>query len=301
LRINILGDVRDPHLTLAIPTRNRPEHLAAALEAALTTQDPPNDIIVSDDSDEAAAAINRATVADYPGVRYTVGPRRGLGANRSHIVAQLLPEADWVVFTDDDTRLSPGFGRSLRAALLRLTPHRCLPTGTETRDGALIRPNRLSFLGFQEVPHDDYSPGAPMQTVVINATAFPAGALRELSWLKVSAYGYEEVDMAYKMQRLGWRFVFEPSITLVHDHSDEGREGYARATQIARLYFRIRSFSTYDRRRLSLVIYLIVAPLHLLTAELRRHNWRGAWEVPAITRIAIVAWRHSLGQDWRRG
>lgn len=294
-------DVSDPHITLAILTRNRPKCLATALEAALATQDPPDDILVSDDSDDEAATINRAIVARHPVVRYTVGPHRGLGANENHIVANLLPEAEWVVFNGDDTRLSQSFVRNLRVALLRYAPHRRLPTGTETRNGTLVRAKRLSFLGFQQVPHDDYSPGSLMHTVVVQATAFPADALREVSWLEVSAYGYDEVDMAHKMQKLGWRFVFEPSITLAHDQSDIGRDEYPRPTQIARLYFRMRSFSVYERRPLALAIYLIAAPLHLLAAHARRGTWRGAGEVPAITCIATVAWLRSLRHDWRHG
>jgi GT2 family glycosyltransferase len=293
--------VSNPHVTLAILTRNRPECLAIALEAALATQDPPDDILVSDDSDDVAATINRATVARHPGVRYTVGPHRGLGANENHIVANLLPEAEWVVFNGDDTRLARNFVCNLRTALLRYAPHQCLPTGTETRNGALIRAHRLSFLGFQEVPHDDYSPGSSMQTVVVQATAFPAEALREVSWLEVSAYGYDEVDMAHKMQKLGWQFVFEPDVTLVHDQSDIGRDEYSRPTQIARLYFRMRSFSVYEHRPLALTLYLVVAPTHLLAAQVRRRNWRGACEVPAITSAAVTAWFRSLRHDWRHG
>jgi hypothetical protein len=139
-----------------------------------------------------------------------------------------------------------------------------------------------------------------MSTVVVQATAFPVSALRQVSWLEVSLYGYDEVDMAHKLQKLGWTFAFAPEVSLAHHQSDIGRAEYARPTQIARLYFRLRSFSVYDRRPAALIAYLIVAPLHLLAAQLRVSNWSGAREVPGITYSAISSWLGSLRRDWRR-
>jgi GT2 family glycosyltransferase len=290
-----------PHVTLAILTRNRPDQLATALQAALATAEPPEDILVSDDSDDSLAEVTRSIVEGFPGVRYTAGPRRGLGANENHIVRNLLEQAEWVVFNGDDTRLDESFVRNLRTALIRHAPQRRLPTGTETRNGELIHPNSLSFLGFQKIPYPDYSPGARVSTVVVQATAFPAADLRQVSWLEVSTYGFDEVDMAYKMQKLGWSFAFEPSITLIHDQSDVGRDDYPRPTQIARFYFRLRSFSVYDRQPFALLGYLLVAPLQLTAAHVRRRNWREALYVPSVVAIAVRAWLRSLRRDWRHG
>jgi GT2 family glycosyltransferase len=290
-----------PHVTLAILTRNRPDCLTTALDAARGADDPPDDIVVSDDSDETFRSRNREVVARHPDVRYVEGPRRGLGANENHLVANLLPEAEWVVFTGDDARLFRTFTTQLRRAIERHAPHRRIPTGTEVRNGVLVRPNRLSFLGFQKHPHDDYSPGAPMDTMVVQATALPAAALRDLRWLEVSTYGFDEVDMAHKLRKLGWSFVFEPEICLYHDQSDVGREAYPTPVQVARLYVRARSFSVYRRRPLALAAFLVAAPFHLLAAQARRGEWGLVRQVPSITMAAYGAWLRSLRSDWRHG
>jgi GT2 family glycosyltransferase len=289
-----------PHVTLAILTRNRPEDLARALEAAASVTDPPDDVLVSDDSDDARRPENRDLVARHPGVRYVEGPRVGLGANENHLVRNLLPETEWVVFNGDDARLSDGFMPELRRLLRLHGPQRRIPAGIEIRNGDRIEPHKLNFLGFQAVPHADYGAGAPLETVVVQSTAFPAGDLRQLRWLEVSPYGYDEVDMAYKMRKLGWSFVFEPSLCVFHDQAPAGRDAYPEPTQIARFYVRLRSFSVYDRDPLRLAAFALLAPAHLAAAHARRREWARVGRVAAITARAYGAWLRSLRQDWRR-
>lgn len=286
-------------MTLAILTRNRPDCLELALAAAVGGEDVPDDLLVSDDSDDALRGATAEVVARFPCVRYVTGPRRGLGANENHIVANLLPAAQWIVFNGDDARLSSDFVAILKRLLSHHAPHRRIPTGSELRCGAWIRPHGLDFLGYQSVLYPDYAPGAPVETIVVQATALPAVVLRELSWLEVSAYGYDEVDMAAKFRRLGWEFVYEPSLWLHHDQSPVGRDAYPEPTQIARLYFRLRSFSVYERRLLHLLAFMVIAPLHLVAAQARRSAWRGVRDVPRITLTAYAAWLRSLRTDWR--
>src|SRR5205823_3543881 len=106
-------------------------------------------------------------------VRYVRGPRRGLGANENHIVANLLTETDWVLFNGDDARLSPEYIATLRRLLARYASTHRIPSGIEIRDGTLVRPNRLDFLGFQSRLHPDYVPGRTIETVVIQSTPLP--------------------------------------------------------------------------------------------------------------------------------
>jgi GT2 family glycosyltransferase len=287
------------HITLAILTRNRPERLALALDAAMSGTAIPDDIVVSDDSDDDERVLNQEITARYADVRYTEGPRRGLGANENHVVSNLLDETDWVVFIGDDARLSRDFVERLRELLGHHAPYRRIPTGIEIRNGVLVRPNRLNFLGYQSKPHRHYSPGSPMETVVVQATAFPHEALREVSWLEVSPYGYDEVDMAAKMRRLGWSIVFEPSLCVYHDQASEGRDEYSIASEVARMYFRLKSHSIYDCRPASLAAYFVVAPLHLAAVHVRRRNWRQLASVPRIALTVYWRWFCSLRSDWR--
>jgi len=288
------------HVTLAILTRNRPDCLETALQAAMGGIDRPDDVLVSDDSDDSFRTGNRQLVARFQGVRYTEGPRRGLGANENHIVANVSAETDWVAFIGDDARLSETYVQQLRRLLGHHGPQRRIPTGVEIRNGVLVRPNRLDFLGFQSRPYSNYTPGSCVETVVVQATAFPHEVLRQVSWLEVSPYGYDEVDMAKKACRLGWSFVFEPSLCVYHDQSATGRERYPTSAQIARLYFRLRSYSVYGFRPAKLATYMVVAPLHLVAAHIRHRNWRQLVQVPKVTLTAYASWLRSLPGDWRR-
>jgi GT2 family glycosyltransferase len=287
------------HVTLAIPTRNRPDCLRAALQSASAQSDPPDAIVVSDDSDDEFRSENRALAAEHAGAVYVEGPRRGLGANQNHVVAHLPPEAQWVLFMNDDAELFPDFMKELRELLSRYAGRRCIPTGVEIQEGGVVRPNRLGFLGYQSKPHDDYSPGAQVETVVIQTTALPVELLRTVSWQEVTTYGYDEVDMAYKARRLGWRFVFEPSLRVRHEQSPIGRDDYRPPMEIARLYFRLRSFSVYERKPLALLAYLVLAPAHLIGSHIRRGRWLGVRRAPSVVATAYRAWLGSLRTDWR--
>jgi hypothetical protein len=282
-----------------ILSRNRPDQLRAALGAAKAGVRQPDDLLISDDSDDSIRpAICR--LADEYGARYAEGPRGGLGANENSAVANLLPEAEWVVFTGDDARVADTFFAEAESRLSAVRERREIPTGIEYRNGELVRPNRLDFLGYQSIPHLDYSPGTQVETVVVQATPFPADGLRQLSWLEVSTYGYDEVDMVQKMRRLGWRFVFEPSLCVNHDQSPIGRDQYPAPAELARLYVRLRTYSVYERRPARLVAFLLIAPCHLLAVKLRRRDWRGVAEASKVVVKAYRAWARSLRGDWRR-
>jgi hypothetical protein len=255
--------------------------------------------LVADDSDDSLRS-DVEEITGKAGARYVAGRRRGLGANENWAVQHLLPTTDWVVFTGDDARVSESFIAELRVQIGRHGGRREIPTGIEYRNGVLVRPNRLDFLGYQSRPHADYSPGAEVETIVVQATAFPRVALDELSWLEVSEYGYDEVDMALKMRRLGWRFTFEPTLVVHHDQSSVGRDEYPAPAELARIYVRLRSYSAFSRNPICLVAFLLLAPAHLVAANFHRRDPAGAARALAVVGKAYAAWLRSLTGDWRR-
>src|ERR1700730_16573988 len=211
-----------PSLTLGILTRNRPELLARALAAVAACADQPERVIVSDDSDDAIRPQNRKMAGDAGFVTYLEGPRRGLGANENHIVRNAGREG-WIVLHGDDTRVPPEFFSSTRIAILRAGRDR-IPSGYEIIREEIVRPHRLDFWGYQSISYPQYETGQRLETVCVQSTPWPLEVISDLSWLEISRYGYDEVDMAFKFRRLGWQFVFDDSIWLFHDRSDAGRE-----------------------------------------------------------------------------
>jgi glycosyltransferase involved in cell wall biosynthesis len=84
---------------VAIVTRNRPRSLERCLESWRRQTVGPDEIVVSDDSDDGLAASTEECAARY-GCRYTRGPRRGLYANRNH--AALTSGMTHIISADDD-------------------------------------------------------------------------------------------------------------------------------------------------------------------------------------------------------
>ena len=86
-------------VSVALVTRNRPRSLERCLESWRRQTVAPDEIVVSDDSDDDTAAESEEIARRY-GCRYTRGPRRGLYANRNH--ASLECRGTHIVSADDD-------------------------------------------------------------------------------------------------------------------------------------------------------------------------------------------------------
>ncbi|MBI5425901.1 MAG: glycosyltransferase family 2 protein [Opitutae bacterium] len=89
-------------LSVVIPTCNRPDTLAAALErlapGAQTLAAADYEVIVTDDS--RSTATETLVRTRFPWARWTRGPQRGPAANRNH--GARLAGCAWLAFTDDD-------------------------------------------------------------------------------------------------------------------------------------------------------------------------------------------------------
>ena len=94
--------LQQPHVSVVIPTCNRPDLLQKCLDALATSlarvADTPIDVIVTDDG--ASMATRDLVASSYPWARWIQGPRRGPAANRNNGVR--ASAGTWIVFTDDD-------------------------------------------------------------------------------------------------------------------------------------------------------------------------------------------------------
>lgn len=206
----------------------------------------------------------------FPWATFVEGPRTGLGANRNSALRNC--SSSHVMYLDDDARLSPGFvGRMLselvRCADLRTT----VLTGAELRDGYRIVPHDVSFLGFQSVSYQSNS--ANLRSIVINATVFPRNALATVGFNDCIRYGYEELDVAFRLVERGARILFVPDATVFHYPSPVNRAEYARDLAASRLYVH---FSRLRRRRGLLVgvLWLSIGIAHQFAHEVRSQGIR---------------------------
>jgi GT2 family glycosyltransferase len=255
-------------LALCICTYKRPEELRTCLASVLRGSELPDQVIVSDDSPDEREG--RLVAEAFPHVTYQVGPRCGLGPNRNACLDRVT--ATHVLFVDDDVVLP----ESCIATARRVAGDaRTIVTGYERKhiggEAHLVTPHNADFLGFQRVP-----PDGDHRSIVINATVFPRGLFDEARFDEKLRYGTEEVDVARHAVALGYAIRVAPDLQVDHHPSPANRGEYERYVDASRLYGTLKSYWRYERSVAKATAYAAVAPLHLVTAGLRRRGPAGA-------------------------
>lgn len=247
-------------LALCICTMNRPDELRTALQSVLEGTGRPTQIIVSDDGDGTAEAV----AAEFPGVIYQAGPRRGLPANRNACLRKL--DAELVAFIDDDVRVSRDFIKRAREARTdRIT------TGWELNFGGpeprRVQPSNASFLGFQKsLPRDTY------RSIVINATVFPTHVFSNIEFDERVRYGYEEIDVARHALALGWQITLDVELWVEHHPSPANRAAYAGELAVSRLYMTHKAYREYERNLPKAILFNLVGGAHFVAFALRHRR-----------------------------
>jgi glycosyltransferase involved in cell wall biosynthesis len=277
--------------SVCICTRNRPDELRRALASVSQSSLAPQQILISDDSNDDRTA---ALVAGYSlPITYTRGPRLGLGANRNHVIS--FANGDYLLFLDDDATLGRNFLREIDTLLSQIPKEqrtKVIVTGVEVQSGTTIRPNKQGILGFQSITYDE---GEQLQTVVINATLFPRELFRRVRFDPQLIYGYDEVDLTTQAVAHGYKII--PCYTAVNEHrqSPVGRAEYRSVTDASRLYV------TLKRRRWTEGSWLRgwggfwLAVIHVFSADVRRRGFAGlteAWRTVAFARIYYANFVH---------
>jgi glycosyltransferase involved in cell wall biosynthesis len=140
-------------ISVALVTRNRPQSLERCLGSWRRQSISPDEIVVSDDSGDEAAAATEEIARRY-GCRYMRGPRRGLYANRNH--ASLACQGTHIVSADDDHTHPPDYVAVI-SDLVATDPRRVWifserwPGDT---DSPLTCPPELHRSGFGSAPAD---------------------------------------------------------------------------------------------------------------------------------------------------
>ena len=273
-------------VVVCICTRNRPRELATTLESIQWSSYPVRRVVVSDDGVDPETERVCLSSASAAILTYSAGPMQGLGANRNH--ALNLVQEDLVVFLDDDCLLRPDFLRRATACMLELEQRhgngRVIVTGSEDNRGGNVVAHAQTFLGFQARP---YRNGEPLSSIVINATLFPRSVFERHRFDPQIRYGYEEVDLASRAARAGYRIISCPSAVNEHRPSQRSRGDYDAVLTASRLYITFKRYALVDRRQLRALAFAVVAPAHAVLAGLRRSGLSGARD--ALRAIALAA------------
>lgn len=260
------GNQGSPSLGILICTINRPRVLQRCLSSIAAGRVQPHEIIVSDDSPDGRETA--AVCSAFPAVRYVVGPRRGLCANRNAVIRHA--GADFVSLLDDDAVVSVDFV-GLALAIIRTLPPRTLVTGTVIEDGQPVVPGKTSFLGFFAAATD-----GQIRNINLNSNLLPRSAFERARFDEMISYGYEDMDVCTRLLSQGYAIRHEASLINTHlpppRTATVDRERFAMAGR-ARFYTSVKRYLLYERDLPRLLAFIFLAPVHRALHAAKTGKW----------------------------
>jgi glycosyltransferase involved in cell wall biosynthesis len=181
---------KEPVLSVAVPTRNRPELLGRALDSVLRATAPVAEhveVTVSDGSDDdASGRVVERFLADWPGGHRYVWNRPALPMIENMNRAVELGTGEWVLQLHDDDFLLPGAGTAMLEAVSRLADsEQALLFGVEIVDG------QGRTFKKQTYRRDRYlEPGEALRCLLRNSSFVrqPAILVRRAAWERAGAF-----------------------------------------------------------------------------------------------------------------
>jgi GT2 family glycosyltransferase len=253
-------------LAILICTANRPELLRRCLAAIRDGEMQPTEVLVSDDGRDGQEAD--AACAEFSGVRYFRGPRRGLCANRNAVIRQA--RSDFVSLLDDDAIVSADFVRRAFAIIADLPP-RTLVTGRIVEAGRSITADNATFLGYFGKP-----PDGRYDNINLNCNLIPRSAFAKVTFDETIFYGYEDMDVCTQLRAQGYVIRFNDGIVNTHApprHSvTANRERYSLAER-ARFYTSVKRYLLWERNWPKLLAFIVFAPGHRALHAIKTRRW----------------------------
>lgn len=208
--------------SVVIPSRDKRPLLARTLDA-LRTQDPGTDdweiVVVNDGSTDDTGVFLAELMAIEPRLK-VVTPPANVGRAAARNLGWQAATGDWIVFLDDDILAPPGL---LRAHLAVLSADPANGTiGPAVTDPAIIDAPHFHYLDTRGVAK--LSPGpAPGKYFVTQNAGVPRAALAGIGGFDegFSAYGFEDMDLGFRLEDAGLSFqVLAAPVPLhIHHHS----------------------------------------------------------------------------------
>lgn len=241
------GEANSP-VSLVICTRDRPEHIAACLEAAMAQTHPAGEIIVVENAPPSDAATR--VIRRFP-VRHRIQPIAGLSHARNLGVA--AARFDIIAFTDDDARPDPHWLRIVAHAFadpqVMAVTGLVLPAVLETPAQSLFEDACGGMgRGAKPVSHSRrtmslHSLMATERVGVGANMAFRRSALEQLGGFDIElgagspGRAAEDLDMFHRVLAAGMTLRYEPAAIVRHHHRtglgelktqlDDAAHGYA--------------------------------------------------------------------------
>jgi len=222
-----------PFFSVLVPTRDRPDLVAACVRSVLAQGDHDFELLVLDQSDGSTTGDSVVAIAaDSARVRHV--PVSGCGRSLSLNAGIGEARGEWLVITDDDCEAEPGWLDGLAVEARAAGPRdaivgRVVPGPVEP--GRSLPPATL------EDPDPAVYSGRIDRDLVYPNFAVPRSAFDALGRFDVrmgvgtTLPGGEDNDFGYRLLRGGWRILYRPGPTVVHRawRSHEERAALKRA------------------------------------------------------------------------
>ena len=198
----------------------RQSMLDRCLASLAATNGPPDAVFVAFQGPEDRT-VTAAVRAAHPDVHVLWSPRRGASAARNAGAARA--SADLLLFVDDDCVVDPDWLQRYRAAFaaepeLMAAGGQVLPTGTLGVQGA---PLGLKFAGEAKIYEGRQNPIGTIDrggNLAVRPHAFAAaGGFDERLGPGTPTRSCEDVDIAYRLLRRGYRLRYVPDAVVFHD------------------------------------------------------------------------------------
>lgn len=260
-----------------VVTRNRIDLLRRTLQSIRESTYPVAEIVVSDDSatDETAQML----AAEFPEVRHVYGPRRGISANRNRGMG--VASSSCILLSDDDMLVDKDF---IGRAVQEMRNSRVGIVFCAISDnGQLILPNTFNVLGFSK---RRYKPGTAYNTANQQCFMLTRQLAKELPYDEIiEAYGYEEMDFAYRVAAAGYQIHCLPDCAHIHLAPNAAQPSRPEK-DACRLYVTYKRLAYVDKRPLKSLLFLALAVPHHILSSVRRTGLRGLRDAFAHIRMA---------------
>jgi len=213
-------------LTVVIPTRDKLPLLQRTLAALAAQTAPAPDwdlVVVDDDARDGTAAWLAAARAAWGGRLTVVSPGRNVGRAAARNLGARAATGEAVLFLDDDIVAPPGL-LAAHLAVLEGDPRRGT-IGPAVTDPAIVDAPHFHYLDTRGVAK--LGEGlAPARYFVTQNAAVPRDALAAVGGFDeaFSAYGFEDMDLGFRLEDWGVRFHVLPQPVPCHIHHHTLRE-----------------------------------------------------------------------------
>jgi glycosyltransferase involved in cell wall biosynthesis len=255
-----------PTLAICICAMDRVDVLQRCLQSIASGSLQPDAIFVSDDSadgSEMAEACRK-----FSSVTYLKGPRRGLCANRNHVIAQAA--TTHVCLIDDDGVFSENFVAVSKKLISGISDN-IIITGFVREGPDNFKPSNPSFLGhFRKPPRDK------LENINLNCNLFPRHAFDVATFDEAIGFGYEDMDLCAHLLFAGFHIQFEPALQTMHMPPERTRSGLKTRflrTERARFYTSVKRYMLWNRNYFALFAYLAIAPAHRALFAIKSGLW----------------------------